>query len=622
MAISSTTPHSSRRVQTAFAGIAALLFFLLWVSGGTTRSTVFASPQATPTGALAGIHLGNHVAAEDWSVDLLRRIDPRQGGVLPQVLVVLSSQVYDRPRDLANECRLLNAYIPASRSSIRGYLQYASAQGVRIIIRIVPSPGNMNDLHHLSLAPQPENGDHCREAELPPAGDRSYEDIGEEIIKIHEWNAQNNIAEFGFEPANEPNLEWYDTSEPQAVHRSSTVAWSEMDAYFSAIYDYVHARYPSPAIRVLTPPMSQGLYAEVKNVNGCGLMKLDSTENGHGYEYMPNVFMTGNKNDGYDWHNYWREGFEDWANCDSAVSPHGQHVALWFPPQMLTSMQSKPRNITEADLASPPQNFGNPLTNKDQQLGIPAAASIQNFIDHEVIADHVAIWTLNVTNSDSQEQNWHEAYACNDFVWADPSMIIDPVERPWFMRWWSGIPAGFSFTPCYRVFLPVGSNNFTTELIKNGDFDASGAYWPTTTSQTACRYPDNSPYPVFGVIDSNNAADLGRCNYNMDTVSQIVTIPDVASATLSYKYRVEQTYTAAVYVDYLYVQIHDYTTGEVVTLRTYDDRPPRHSWVTGADIDLSSRRGHNVEVIFKAFNSDSIYPTHFWVDDVSLRITN
>lgn len=83
----------------------------------------------------------------------------------------------------------------------------------------------------------------------------------------------------------------------------------------------------------------------------------------------------------------------------------------------------------------------------------------------------------------------------------------------------------------------------------------------------------------------------------------------------------EQTYTGGNSEDFLYVQIHDYTAGgEVVTL-TYGDGPPRQTWLEGVSVDLSSRHGHTIEVIFKAFNGDATYPANFWVDDVSLRIT-
>jgi hypothetical protein len=540
-------------------GLSILVFLVLLSTGQTQTPSVFASPQSTPvpTPQFRGIHMGNHANREDWGYDLLYRIDPAKGGTWPDIIVVLSWQVYDRHRSGPN-CRIDSAAILTStHASILDYLQRASSAGKRIIIRVMPSPGDFDANHHLLTT----SSSGCNEG-----ANRSYDDIGDEIIKIHEWNASHGITEFGFEPASEPNIEWYSLSTQPPI--SDQVVWVEMDAYFSAIYDYVHARYPSPTIRVLTPPMAQGAFAELYNVNGCGPMGLNDGKSG--YEKMANIFLNGTKNDGYNWHNYWKVGYEDWANCDDAATHHGQHVSYWFPPAMWASMVVKPRSITEADLDSPPSikpdHFGN-LPDKDASFGITATNSLNKFINAEQWAERIAVWTLNVTDSDPQtgpEQNWHEAYRCNDI--GQDGLILS--ERPWFMRWWSGIPAGFSFTPCYRVFLPVGSNNYTTELIKNGNFDAGGAYWTTTTSQPSCTYP-----VIIGVISdttgtaNTNAADLGRCNYNTDTLSQLIAIPgDVTSATLTYNYRVEHPYNEFSYQDHLYVQLHDYTTGELVTL--------------------------------------------------------
>jgi hypothetical protein len=69
-----------------------------------------------------------------------------------------------------------------------------------------------------------------------------------------------------------------------------------------------------------------------------------------GYGKMVNVFLNGTKNDGYDWHNYWGTGYEAWATCDSGASPHGHHVAFYFPTQMLINMLFKPSITTRLSL--------------------------------------------------------------------------------------------------------------------------------------------------------------------------------------------------------------------------------------------------------------------------------
>jgi hypothetical protein len=308
-----------------------------------------------------------------------------------------------------------------------------------------------------------------------------------------------------------------------------------MDAYFTAIYDHVHTNHPTPTIRVLTPPMSQNYLAETKRFGRnakseyfceeSSLAGLIST----GYSTMSNVFLTGAKNDGYTWHNYWGTGFEARGDCDPNASPHGHHLARFFPTLMFMNMVAKPRYITEADLESPAsaEHWGT-LADKDDLLGLTAANSLNQFIESEV-AERVAVWALNITmpridprTLQPEETNWHEAYRCNDIDQSGLPLL----ERPWFTLWWTGWPGWPAF--CYRTYLSGIMKDYTTELIKNGTFAAGGAYWTTTTSQSSCTSPG-----IFGTIDGNNAADLGRCNYNMDTVSQMVTIPDnVTSATL------------------------------------------------------------------------------------------
>jgi hypothetical protein len=157
--------------------------------------------------------------------------------------------------------------------------------------------------------------------------------------------------------------------------------------------------------------MSQGAYAELINLDGCGSMAL--SDQSHGYEKMSSTFLVGTKNDGYDWHNYWRVGHEGWGACYLA---NGDHVAYNFPLLMIANMAPKPRNITEADVAAPRSlgQFGN-IDSKDELLGLTAANSLNQFISAERSAEYIAVWNLNVTEANpSSEQNWHEAYRCND----------------------------------------------------------------------------------------------------------------------------------------------------------------------------------------------------------------
>ena len=59
-----------------------------------------------------------------------------------------------------------------------------------------------------------------------------------EIEYIHNYINNDGWQEYGFEPANEPNVEWYPDSSDVTIFNPS--AWSYMDNYFWNIYNYVH----------------------------------------------------------------------------------------------------------------------------------------------------------------------------------------------------------------------------------------------------------------------------------------------------------------------------------------------------------------------------------------------
>jgi hypothetical protein len=192
-----------------------------------------------------------------------------------------------------------------------------------------------------------------------------------------------------------------------------------MDQYFANLYDYVHDNAGLLPIRVLTPPMAQSAHAETNNVNsddaGCPEFSFS------GYGQMSLTFnSTDPKNDGYSWHNYWIAGREAWADC-----PDGQHVSMWFPDTMARNIQSdaRPAIITEADLASPQQEMGNPLTDKDYDP-TRTATSIRDFLFHETLAECTAAWLINDDTGSDTDHTWHQAYTSTTGY------------RTWFTEWW------------------------------------------------------------------------------------------------------------------------------------------------------------------------------------------
>lgn len=604
----------------SIAGILSAILVLLMVSTVVSIPSTFASQLSTPMPAQSrwGIHLGNHVANEAWSPALLERIDGDNGGTWPDTLVALSSNLYDRPRNTSTDCKI--GEISASAGMPLDYLQRAAAAGVKIIIRIWPSPGNfITPTHRLDFSNEPFNGNRCDDGSVyGQRGNRSYDDVGDEIVKIHEWNISHGIPESGFIPANEPNAEWYafDT----LIRRDDPLAWSDMDIYFSAIYTYVHSISTSHPITVLTPPMAQETYAEVVDFNGC----ID--RGFHGYEHMPRIFLYGFNNDGYTWNNYWNIGYEaSVPSCRPDVIPHGHHVSFWFPGVMNDNMANKPSYILEADLKSPGEPQHGDLMHKDDQSGLTASGSISQFLNAEEFASHIAVWALNITNAGEVEQNWHEAYACNDFNWLNPPATKGPIERPWFTRWWAGETPSYSVAACYRFFLPAGLKHYPEELIQNGHFDAGAAYW------NVWRSTCSSPIVTNFMTTTNQVASLGACNNNSDSISQTVTIPvSATSAYLSFQYYIQRPLAVPhpincnesyppLYGDCLFVEMVDVATGQTQRLTTHNDNETGWIWQTNG-FNLLSYSGHTIKIQFRA-RTDQNYAATFFVDDVSLVVT-
>jgi len=96
-----------------------------------------------------GIHLGNHEGG-DWTDDELALIDGDAGGAWPRVVVVQSKQVWNVWRPTESPCQVVGADVwndpqGVDRRNVYDYLTRATQNGVTIIIRIAPSPGNFEE---------------------------------------------------------------------------------------------------------------------------------------------------------------------------------------------------------------------------------------------------------------------------------------------------------------------------------------------------------------------------------------------------------------------------------------------------------------------------------------------
>jgi hypothetical protein len=99
---------------------------------------------ALPGSVGKGIHIGNNFLGE-WQSALFSKING-QGGPLPDVVVILSSQAYDL---ILQNCMIIGVEPKTNAAPIISYLQTLSASGKKIVVRIFPAPGNFTSFHLL-----------------------------------------------------------------------------------------------------------------------------------------------------------------------------------------------------------------------------------------------------------------------------------------------------------------------------------------------------------------------------------------------------------------------------------------------------------------------------------------
>jgi len=421
-----------------------------------------------PGPSKVGIHMGNRNS--DWPDEVLAAIDPEQDGKTPEIVTIISEQLFEINRihpDNGGDCSIELANISVKNQNVYDYLKMINTMhDTKVVIRIRPSPGNFEEsisgyeewvnpteLQVRTLNPQvgyrPGNWLLCDNAWRF----RPVDDVGDEILFIQKYVLQDGWEIFGFEPANEPNAEWYGGigkhKMPTDPSYTDPESWEALDDYFAALYDYVHGQVDDLALdenppRIFTPPMAQNAQAEWMNVfnehTNC------NRSNFSGYEIMKQVFIpipiwdpnwTPLKNDGYSWHNYWVEGLEQWGQC-----PNGQHVSYHFPGLMKFGIiWLRPSIITELDLVPLGfTNWNNSLTDKDANP-VATANSINQFIKEE--QDGLKSLTFR------SRQRWYMMWLLNDNVphedtetpnenhsWA---MAYDETKggfRPWFDEWW------------------------------------------------------------------------------------------------------------------------------------------------------------------------------------------
>ena len=438
------------------------------------------APTPPPIKAKSGIHLGNRFSS-DWRIELFAHITGTTG-TWPSAVVIQSDQVYNLYRYSTDECRIVAAGLKLTGEgepyNVYKYLTAAAKAGTQVVIRITPSPGNFVDYadpgalpHTLLNGEEPAGGDYCGNANKHYHY-RDVRDIAQEMAAIHQVNIDYGWppGSFFFEPANEPNQEWYNIYkqrniivDPPVDHKD---AWIEMDNYFAALYDTAKAI--TTALQILSPSISQEQYGENYRLATCDPWEVQGdSQKRSGIDFMTQTFgynreaadpFPDPKADGFAWHNYWRAGHEAWqvigtvptmdVFCPSnppTRTLRSDHFIQYLSAGMAHQIGRRPTFITEADMKSPCQ-LGEAGIAAGKDLSSEAIRdSLLTFIAQEKFADHVIAWLLinqdpneadtcksadengELHANHNYEQNWHEAYG------EDANRVY---ERAWFPLWW------------------------------------------------------------------------------------------------------------------------------------------------------------------------------------------
>ena len=467
----------------------------------------------------SGIHLGNirTDARYEWHPATYWYLNPtvNQAAIWPAIIVVQSNQIYEIHRNTtAVGCSIQNASVRLPNAF--AYLQAAAQAGSKVVIRITPSPGSFlswaesppshrrmvvinplgvlktwifNDAtHEYNLADVP--ADFQEPSDCSQLGRyRSLRDIADEIKAIYDLNRSFGWTEYGFEPANEPNIEWFG-ADTLDINRTKAVAWDMMDLYFYYLMLRIkELQQATPTFQpsVFTPPMAQSQFEAGILLEYCQKDRYFVDDKNKllpyptGYERMRNAIEA---SDGFSWHSYWHQGdpFETYTDCNQATANGGHHISYHFPALLKTHLAAtgKPLIISEADLLSPwqipPRTPG--IAAKDDQP-TATATSLRNFLqlEHAGLAAAYptspalfALWLLNdntssLTDSPDDEQciagncgldhNWHEAYRdaleqLHTFSYSAAEIqryglpagatytINEVTVRAWFTQWWKG----------------------------------------------------------------------------------------------------------------------------------------------------------------------------------------
>ena len=315
------------------------------------------------------------------------------------------------------------------------------------------------------------------------------------------------------------------------------------------------------------------------------------------------------------------------TNTISGTSMASPHVAGVLALYLQTNPTASAATATQALLAATtPNKVTNAGTGSPNRLlyslfggappgdTTPPTTSITSPANGATVS---GIITVSANASDSVGVTRVELYVDGTFTGSDTS---SPYGIPWNTA--GVLNGGHSLqTRAYDAAGNVGSSAAVSvtvsnatgggELIANGGFEGSAASWTLAGNAywSAGGYPHSGTgYTVLGFSNSASGSEY-----------QTVSIPAGHPANLSFWLNVTTNEGLSTAYDFLYVEVRSASGTLLGTLGTYSNRNGTSlGSYSQQSLSLASWRGQTVRVQFRA-TTDSILPTSFRVDDVSLR---
>lgn len=174
------------------------------------------------------------------------------------------------------------------------------------------------------------------------------------------------------------------------------------------------------------------------------------------------------------------------------------------------------------------------------------------------------------------------------------------------------------------VTMTVNTNNIQTQLLLNPGFESGAANWVTYDSAIITVIPiiNNSTAPYAGLWN----AWLGGYSNSSVVITQYlyqdVTIPtNATSANLNFYLYQYTNETATTAQDTLKVQIQNTAGTVLATPATYSNLTPTGMGYAKKTINLFAYKGQRVRVFFLSTSNTNAFYTGFYLDNVTLDIT-